>query len=415
MHTVGRDGSGAGAPPRAHRNALLLGIVDKVPYNEIIVYITHPADDGDLIFQSLPVAVRRIHVPLPEAVKAELAEVFLVGEALRHRESGQMIFVEGELQIAPFGNLPRVFKGLAAAGEQLPQLLLAFEVKLIPLEAHPVGIVHGFAGLDAQQHILHFGVLPAQVVGVVGHHKGQARLPGNPSDALVHRLLGVDAVILQFQVEVVLPEDFRHLQGVSLGGGVVLVHQILGDGPRQAGGQGNQPLMVLPQQPQIHPRLAVKAADKGLGNQLAQIFVAGAILAKKNQVVRIIVQTVNPVLHPAAGHIHLAADDRLDPGGLSGLVEINTAVHNAVVGDGHRRLAQLLHPLHQTVNPAGAVQEAVFRMHVQMYKAHIVPSPASSTSFFSLWLMALLVMGGSIISASSVRADSGCSSRAAAA
>ena len=131
--------------------------------------------------------------------------------------------------------------------------------------------------------------------------------------------------------------------------------------------------------------------------------------------VGVVVQPVNPVLHPAAGHIHLTADDGLDPGGLGGLVEIDAAIHDAVVGNGHRRLAQLLHPVHQGVNAAGAVQEAVFRMHVQMNKAHSLPSPAISTSFFSLWLMALLVMGGSIISASSVRADSGFSSRAAAA
>ena len=63
-----------------------------------------------------------------------------------------------------------------------------------------------------------------------------------------------------------------------------------------------------------------------------------------------------------SGNVDLAADDGLDPGGLGGLIKIDTAVHDAVVGNGNGTLAQFLHPLHQAVNAASPIQEAVFTM-----------------------------------------------------
>ena len=128
--------------------------------------------------------------------------------------------------------------------------------------------------------------------------------------------------------------------------------------------------------------------------------------------VGVIVQSVNPVRHFPAGHIDLAADNWLNACGLGRLVEINAAVHNAVIRNGHGRLAQLLHPVHHAVNAAGPVQQTVLAVDVQMYKAHCVTSFAMETMRCRRWFMAGLVMGGSIIAASSEREASGLFSRA---
>ena len=82
------------------------------------------------------------------------------------------------------------------------------------------------------------------------------------------------------------------------------------------------------------------------------------------------VQLVDFIQPPPLGHVHLAADDGLDAPLFGGLVKVDDAVHTAVVGDGHGLLAQLLHPVQQLLDAAGPVQEAVFGMHVQVYKAH---------------------------------------------
>ena len=57
----------------------------------------------------------------------------------------------------------------------------------------------------------------------------------------------------------------------------------------------------------------------------------------------------------AAGYIYLAANDGVDPLRFAGTVEIDDAVHGAVVGDGAGSLPHLLDQLGQVPDAAGAV------------------------------------------------------------
>ena len=216
-------------------------------------------------------------------------------------------------------------------------------------------------------------------MGVVGGDEGQTGFPGQAQDALIHpRLLG-DAVILQFEIEVLRPEDLRKLQGLLLRPGIIIVHQTAGDLPCQAGGQGDEAPGMPAQQLQIHPGLAVKALLEGAGDHLAQIPVAFLVFAQQHQVPGLAVEAVDTVAHAARGHIDLAADDGAYAGGLGGLVKINDAVHNAVVRDGHGVLPQRLDPLHDRADAACAVEQAVFGMDVKMNECHSY-SFASSTN-----------------------------------
>ena len=415
VHTVGRDGAGTGATAWADRDPLLLGIADKIPDNQVVVDITHGADDADLILQAVFIFLGLLGIPLLKALIAKLPEIALVGIARGHREGRQVVLVEGKFQVAPIGDLHRIFKGLREPRKQDAKLFLAFDVEFLGLEFHPVLVVHGFARLDAKKHILHFGVFLAQIVGIVGDDHGKPRLPGQPLNALVYRALLINAVILKLQEKVSLAENVGQFQGVFLGPLVVLPHQALGDGTGKAGGQGNQPLVVLLQQGQVYSGLAVKAMDKGLGNQIAQVFIALPVLAQQHQMIGVVVLAVNPVGHAPAGNVDLAADDGLDARGLGSFIKIDTAVHDPVVGDGHGGLPDLLHPIHQAVDPAGTVQQAVLRMQMQVDKTHGLASFARSVSFFIRLFMAGLVMGGSIMAASSERDAEGFSSRATAA
>ena len=356
VHTVCHNGSRTGTASRPHGNAVDLGVVDKVPDDEIVVYITHTADDADLIFQPLPVCFGRVRIPLGKALSAQLTEIFLVRIALRHRVRGQMIFVEGKFQIAPLGNADGVFKGFLAAGEQPFHLVFALEVELLRLEFHPVGVVHGLACLDAQQDVLHFCVLFAQVVGVVGHHQRQSQLPGKALDALIHRPLLRNAVILHFQKEIPLPENAGHLFCVFLRGIVVFFHQILRNRTGKTRGQGDQPLVVLLEQLKVDSGLAVKAVDKSFRHQIAEVLVPLTVFAQQHQMVGVVINSMNPVGHAPSGDVDLAADDGLDPGGFGRFIKVNAAVHHAVVGDGNGGLPQLLDPIHDAVNAARAVQ-----------------------------------------------------------
>ena len=141
-----------------------------------------------------------------------------------------MVLMEGKVQIAHIGNFRRIFKGLLQSREQLPQFFFTLEVEFLCFEFHAIFVVHGLAGLNAQQHILHLGVLFAQIVGIVGNNQGQAGLTGQSLNSLIHGNLLGNAVILQFQIEIAFSKDLRQLQGVFFGAVKILPHQILGDG-----------------------------------------------------------------------------------------------------------------------------------------------------------------------------------------
>ena len=109
-----------------------------------------------------------------------------------------MVLAEGKFKVAHLRDLLGVFQCALVAIEQRRHLLLAAEVEVLRLVAHPVFIVHRFAGLDAQQDVMGLGVLLPEIVGVIGADHGDTGLLMDLQDRLVHDLLIPDAVVLQF-------------------------------------------------------------------------------------------------------------------------------------------------------------------------------------------------------------------------
>ena len=80
--------------------------------------------------------------------------------------------------------------------------------------------------------------------------------------------------------------------------------------------------------------------------------------------VRLAVDRMHLVKTRARRNIDLAADDGLDACRLCCLVKVDHAVHDAVVSDGHSRLAQLLDAVHDAADAARAVKQAVLGMNM---------------------------------------------------
>ena len=371
IHAVGHHGAGGGAPAGAHRDAPALGVADEVGDDEEVVHKPHLPDDPHLVVQPLPVALRITGVAAGKALLAQLLEVGVpVGVPLGQLELGQVVDAELEVHVAHLGDFDRVLHGLRVVGEQLGHLLSGLDVELAGLHPQAVGVVHRLAHLDAHEGVLHLRVLPAEIVGVVGHHQGDARLLVDADEPLVDGGVVGQLVILQLQVVAVLPEQLPHLQGGGLGPLVVARQEQPGHLPGLAGRQGDQPPGVLAQNLLVDAGLDVEPLGEGGGVQIAQVAVALLIAAQEDQVVHGGVVLVYLVGELPGGHVDLAADDGLDPLRLAGLVEVHHAVHHPVVGDGHGRLAQLLHPLYQQGNAAGPVQQGELGMHMQMDKGH---------------------------------------------
>ena len=85
---------------------------------------------------------------------------------------------EIEVEITLFCNFSGVRTCFGHHGEQIVHLVCGLNIKLVGLEFHTVSVLNGLACLDAQQDPLHFCVLFAQIVGVIGGCHGDARFPG---------------------------------------------------------------------------------------------------------------------------------------------------------------------------------------------------------------------------------------------
>ena len=269
MQAIAHHAAGGAAPAGANRDAAALGKADKVRNNEEIVHKTHFVNHIQLVIQ-LIMHLRPVGEALLKALLTEHAEVGIaVALPLRQLEAGQVVVAELKIEVAAPGDVHGVVRRFRQLREQGAHLLLALEVQLLALKAHPGRVVHGFAHLDAHQHILIIGVLFFDVVGVVGKGQGDTRLPVKADQALGGLLLLPQAVVLNLQIEVAGAEKLPQLQGLGPGLLVSVSDQQLGDGSCHAAGEADQPLAMLVQQGPVNAGLDIKALGKGGGHQVA--------------------------------------------------------------------------------------------------------------------------------------------------
>ena len=156
--------------------------------------------------------------------------------------------------------------------------------------------------------------------------------------------------------------------------------------PRQfateTAGQRDNPFVQLAQQLLVHARLVIKTFSEAGGHQAAQVAVALQVHGQQDEVeIPAALVVIRPdgatVLAALGRHVHLAADDRLNPLLSRGAVKLDGAEHVAVVSDRHRRHAVRLHLRHQVFNLVGAVQQTVLRMKMKMHEPHrLFPLPS---------------------------------------
>ena len=69
-------------------------------------------------------------------------------------------------------------------------------------------------------------------------------------------------------------------------------------------------------------------------------------------------------------HIDLTADDGLDPCIQCSFIKFHRTIHGTMVCDGDTVHTQFFYPVYKFLDFCGTVQQAVFRMDMQMRKRH---------------------------------------------
>lgn len=144
----------------------------------------------------------------------------------------------------------------------------------------------------------------------------------------------------------VLAQDLLKAQGK----GARLVHAPLQDQARnvarEAGRQRDEPFVPLREQVHVDAGLVVVALDEPGRAELDEVLIALLVFAQEHQV-RVFAGDLGLVKAAALGDVDLAPDDRVNARLLAGLVEVDHAVHHAVVRNRQGLHAQLLGALHQ--------------------------------------------------------------------
>jgi hypothetical protein len=144
----------------------------------------------------------------------------------------------------------------------------------------------------------------------------------------------------------------------------------------EAAGEHQQPVGVLGQQLAVDAGLVVVALEVGLGDELHQVGVARRGAGEHRAVARTLVAAVlaRPLESAARGHVELGAQDRLHPGLAACGVEVHRAEEVAVVGEGQRGELERLGPIDQLLEARRTVEQAVFRVHVQVHEVAVFHS-----------------------------------------
>ena len=133
LQRVGHQRAGAGAPPRPHRNIVLLGPADKVHDDQEVAGEAHLDNGIQLKFQPLAVsllllrklfctAVELTVQALVQTLVRQLPEKLIHGQPLRYRVVRQVGLTQFQYDIAAPGNLYTVGQRLGDIGEQFRHL-----------------------------------------------------------------------------------------------------------------------------------------------------------------------------------------------------------------------------------------------------------------------------------------------------
>ncbi len=214
---VGHQRAGPGTPARPHRNAVVLGPLDKVHHDQEVARKAHLGDDVQLKVQAIVIhrpfrLVLRVVLAengcqtLLQPLLGDLTKIFVHGHALGDRVIGQEVLPHPDLHRTTPGDLQGVLDGLGNVREQFDHFLGGAQVLLIAEAPLTTGIVQRPPLADADPGLVGLEVLRLQKVHVVGGHHRQPHVRRQRHTQVQAILVARAAGALQFQVVAVRVE-----------------------------------------------------------------------------------------------------------------------------------------------------------------------------------------------------------------
>ncbi len=225
----------------------------------------------------------------------------------------KMIRAEFHIQVTALGDCDRVCNRFGHMAEGFFHFFRRFDIKGVGRESHAIFILHDFAGLYAEERVVGLVVVLVQIVTVVRCDERYSRLPGKTNEVLVGAVLLRNAVILQFQIKVLRPQDFAIFFGHGFCGIVSSLEEQRRDFARKAGRQADQPVAVRGEKTLVYPGTIIEPFEIPRGYQFYEVLVARLVSGEQQQVVGCFLMSARRLvfIEPRSGrHVQFAADNR---------------------------------------------------------------------------------------------------------
>ena len=384
LQAVRHAATGRAPPAWTDADALLPRVPDEIPDDEEVRREAHVRDDAELVLEALGHLGRQHRaVPVAGTLEREVAEVLGVGrEAGRQRELGQLRLAELDLDIRPLGDPERVVARDFPVREERPHLGRSLEVVLVRLELEALRVVDRASGLHAQERVVGDVVGLVGVVAVVRREQRRLQLLGDLDELRVRAPLVGETVVLQLDEQVVAPEDVLQPRRLLQRAGVVALQQRLQHDTAEASRRRDDALVMLREQLPVEARLVEVSRQVRVRRELHQVAVALVGLGQQREVVVELLALValaagvvdppasaRPLVTRVGRHVGLGPDHRRQAGGAGGAVEVEDAVHVAVVGDADGRLTVGRGRRHHLLDAGGPVEHRELGVEMEVGEA----------------------------------------------
>ena len=239
-------------------------------HDKEIVGVSHGIYNGKLVIYAISIRMLVVMSLVTESevtvflsaiksCKGQFAQIFLCALAAGTWEFGQENLVKFKLKLTRVGNFNGIFNSTCVCAVNALHFIGGFDIIIVHTKGGLVLAIKSGVGLNAHQDLLNFGILTSEIVTVVGCHHGKTGLFGK-SDEKRHKLARLlCAVILQFNIEIILTKYRRIVEGGLFSSVNVARRQESRNLARKAGRQSDKPLAVCAEQLLVDTGLGVKA------------------------------------------------------------------------------------------------------------------------------------------------------------
>ena len=287
-----------------------------------------------------------VRITFFQAIKAKLIQIFPGSISLRHVIFRQFGNTEFNLHITTVRNLLCILKRLQCIWKQLPHLFLRLNIILTALIPHTVFIFQFLSSLDTQQNIMWLYIFGIGIMYIIRRNKLNSRLLSHTKERLIHDLLFLHPMILQFQEKISFSKNVLIPKCRCLSFFIHPTQDILLYLTGQTCTERNDPFMKFLQYFNIYPRFIIITFRKSSGYDLHQIVISDIIFCQKYQMV-VTVITASDSLFIESGsrcNIDLAPENRFDSCCFCRTVKINHAIHHTMIRNRHTVHPKFFYP-----------------------------------------------------------------------